>query len=227
MKIALLMNKNAYSGREYADALFKKKISFDVISIGSFPDFDPVEEKRCGGNWKPKSEDELFFDIKRKTFSRLSELNLIEYINDEAYDIGIQGGVGIIKPNLINAFKSGILNFHPGNLPDYRGCSAPEWQLFEGKEIISTCHFIDSGIDTGPILMRKVLNVNMKNYEEMRSSIYPETALFLAEVIDIIKNNPDILNSLEIQDINTGKYREYIGDERIELLKSSVFNTFF
>ena len=56
-KIALIMNQNCYSGREYLSHL--KDIDIDVISIGKYPEFDKDEEKRCGNYWKPETEEAL------------------------------------------------------------------------------------------------------------------------------------------------------------------------
>tara|TARA_B110000046_G_C12872275_1_gene346546 strand:- start:399 stop:566 length:168 start_codon:yes stop_codon:yes gene_type:complete len=53
----------------------------------------------------------------------------------------------------------GILNFRPGLLPKYRGCSAPEWQIYEGEKIYSICHIIGKDFDTGDILEVKELKV--------------------------------------------------------------------
>ena len=123
-------------------------------------------------------------------FDSLKSLDLLKYLSNNKYDLAIQGGTGIISDSLIQKFSKGILNFHPGDLPKYRGCSAPEWQLLENKPIISTCHFIDKGIDTGPILKKKKLNVEYASYNLFRSSIYPETAKFVKEIVSEILINP-------------------------------------
>ena len=62
------------------------------------------------------------------------------------YDLGIQGGTSIINKEVFDKYKLGILNFHPGLLPQYRGCSAPEWQIYENKNVLASCHIIDEGI---------------------------------------------------------------------------------
>ncbi|MDD5571821.1 MAG: formyltransferase family protein, partial [Bacteroidales bacterium] len=124
MKTAVIMNDNSYAGREYLQALRMQGIKADIVSIGNYPEINELEEKRCGGLWKPVSMETL-----RKTFTvfefvSLNESSLIDFLKEKKYDVGIQGGTGILKENIINKFKSGILNFHPGDLPKYRGCSA-------------------------------------------------------------------------------------------------------
>ena len=141
MKIAILMNDNSYTGREYLSNL--KDFKIDVINIGTHIERDIQEDKRCGNFWKPERKENLLNFFTFSYFDSLESKQLIEFLKDKNYDIGIQGGTGIIGSNIINKFNFGIINFHPGDLPEYRGCSAPEWQLFEIKKIISTAHFID------------------------------------------------------------------------------------
>ena len=62
----------------------------------------------------------------------------------------------ILKPNVIRVPKRGVLNVHPGWLPAYRGAMAYFWVLHNGEQSGGvTVHWIDEGIDTGPILARR------------------------------------------------------------------------
>jgi len=53
----------------------------------------------------------------------------------------------------IAAVRHGIINVHPGPLPQYRGLFAPFWQMLHQQTRLGvTTHMVDAGIDTGPIL---------------------------------------------------------------------------
>jgi methionyl-tRNA formyltransferase len=216
------MNKNSYAGREYLSQLKKNNLKLDVISIGEFPVVNKAEEIRCGGKWKPETESNLKSFFHFYNFESLKCRELLLFLENQSYDICIQGGTGILKENLINKFLIGILNFHPGDLPSYRGCSAPEWQLYEGNPIISTCHLIDDGIDTGPVFDKKILELNLKSYEDFRASIYPATAKFVVEVINRIIFKIGKIEFKKQDEINA-KYRNYIGEEMISVLKKNYF----
>ncbi len=59
----------------------------------------------------------------------------------------------IIKSDLLNIPNDGIINFHNGPLPAYRGVNIPSWAIINQEEFHGVCwHFIDSGIDTGNIV---------------------------------------------------------------------------
>jgi methionyl-tRNA formyltransferase len=214
------MNENSYAGREYLTALKNGNISVDVISIGSFPEVNESEEIRCSGLWQPTPMNELqkYFSIFR--FSSLKDEYLIQFLDAKKYDLGIQGGTGILKSNVISRFRMGILNFHPGDLPTYRGNSAPEWQLSEKKATISTCHLIDEGIDSGPIIAKKKLRCATESYHAFRSSLYPLTAAFMVEVISSLVSGQATEVKGEVQDESKAIYRKYIGDENIKKIIS-------
>ena len=65
----------------------------------------------------------------------------------------------IIRGNIINIPKIGTLNAHPGLLPKYRGVYIIRWAIHNGDKIGVTVHFVDKGVDTGPILTQRTVNI--------------------------------------------------------------------
>ena len=113
----------------------------------------------------------------------------------------------------------GIINFHPGDLPFYRGCSAPEYQYCDNKPIISTCHFISEGIDDGDIIEKIKLDVDFTSYHSFRATIYPQTAKFVVNIISRWLDG-EKLKRIK-QDESLASYKKYIGEKRIdELIKN-------
>jgi hypothetical protein len=72
-------------------------------------------------------------------------------------DVGVVGCSPILRPEVFGAFRLGVLNIHPGLIPEYRGRSPVEWALFEGGNVGVTLHLIDAGIDTGPVVSRRTV----------------------------------------------------------------------
>lgn len=66
----------------------------------------------------------------------------------------------IIKDDVISYCGGRIFNLHPSLLPRHRGCSSVPWAILEGDQVTGiTYHYIDSGIDTGPILLQAALPI--------------------------------------------------------------------
>jgi methionyl-tRNA formyltransferase len=211
------MNSNSYAGREYLKALNNAGLMVDVLNIGEFPEINSNEEDRCGGLWQPPKESYLERTFDFFHFQSLSDEKFISFLDEKKYDVCIQGGTGILKLNVIKKFTQGVLNFHPGNLPQYRGCSAPEWQLYENNDVYCTCHLIDEGIDTGNIYCAKKLDVSHDSYEHFRASVYPEVSKFVVEVVRKVILTKKIV--CVPQDENLALYRKYIGLEKIAELR--------
>lgn len=76
-------------------------------------------------------------------------LSILEKIGVE---LVVYAGGGILRKAFIDIPKIGVLNAHGGPLPHFRGMNASEWALFYGIQPGVTVHFINIGIDTGPIL---------------------------------------------------------------------------
>jgi folate-dependent phosphoribosylglycinamide formyltransferase PurN len=69
-------------------------------------------------------------------------------------DLIIFAGGNILRKPLLAVPCLGVLNIHLGLLPEIRGMSTPEWSLLNTVPVGITVHFMDAGIDTGPILQR-------------------------------------------------------------------------
>jgi methionyl-tRNA formyltransferase len=69
-------------------------------------------------------------------------------------DLLIYAGGNILRKPLLEIPRLGVLNAHLGLLPEVRGMSSPEWSLLQDIPPGITIHYIDAGIDTGPILQR-------------------------------------------------------------------------
>lgn len=66
----------------------------------------------------------------------------------------------IIRPNVIELCGGRIFNVHPSLLPRHRGCSSTPWAIIEGDTVTGvTFHYIDEGVDTGPILLQAAVPI--------------------------------------------------------------------
>lgn len=79
----------------------------------------------------------------------------IDLMRNAAPDVVLVFGTGLLKPPLIDAFQGRILNIHLGLSPYYRGAGTNFWPLVNGEPEYcgATIHFLDAGVDTGPIIM--------------------------------------------------------------------------
>lgn len=70
-----------------------------------------------------------------------------------------------IQPSALNRFECGILNFHLGNLPDYKGNATVNWSIINGERYINgNIHKMDPALDAGDILARKSIPISNESY---------------------------------------------------------------
>ncbi len=83
----------------------------------------------------------------------------------------LAGFMRIITPTLIKAFPHRILNIHPALLPAFPGLHVQKAALEHGVKFSGcTVHFVDEGMDTGPIIIQAVVPILDSDTEESLSA---------------------------------------------------------
>lgn len=136
-----------------------------------------------------------------RSFSPKQFANKVEYEREilkelEAKEVELlvlAGYMRLIGPTLLNAYPNRILNIHPALLPEFPGLHGIRDAFEAGvKQTGVTVHYVDNGVDTGPILAQK--RVNIEENETLASlelkihqaehQLYPEV---IQDVIQAIK----------------------------------------
>jgi peptidoglycan/xylan/chitin deacetylase (PgdA/CDA1 family)/folate-dependent phosphoribosylglycinamide formyltransferase PurN len=87
----------------------------------------------------------------------LHDPDTIQRITEWAPDLGVSLGAPILKPALFRIPRLGTINLHSGKVPEFRGAPPGFWELYTGaQEIGATVHWVDEGLDTGPVLAQAI-----------------------------------------------------------------------
>jgi hypothetical protein len=89
-----------------------------------------------------------------KTFRSLNSPEAISFLRTHNPTGVAYCGGGILRKPFLSAVEGKVLNAHAGPLPRVRGMNATEWSILLGLPLEVTIHFIDAGVDTGPVLAR-------------------------------------------------------------------------
>lgn len=134
------------------------------------------DEGKKGANW----------DYDKKIVSCLQE-------NDVTPDNGLiclAGFMRIISKEFVQRYKWRIMNIHPALLPSFPGLNAQRQALEYGVKITGcTVHFVDEGVDTGPIIVQACVEARdddtvdtlASRILEQEHRIYPEAVRLFAE----------------------------------------------
>jgi phosphoribosylglycinamide formyltransferase-1 len=102
----------------------------------------------------------------------------------------LAGFMRIVKGRLMEEYRGRILNIHPALLPSFKGLDGQRQALDYGVRYSGcTVHFVDEGVDTGPIVIQRVVPVYPEDtVEELSARIlkeehtaYPEAVRLFAE----------------------------------------------
>jgi len=109
----------------------------------------------------------------------------------------LAGFMRIISPEFVKKYKNRIINIHPALLPAFPGLDSQKQALEYGAKYSGcTVHFVDSGMDTGPVIIQAIVKVKENDTVESLSKkilkeehrIYPEAVnLFARKKIKVTK----------------------------------------
>jgi phosphoribosylglycinamide formyltransferase-1 len=96
------------------------------------------------------------------------DAKLVEVIRESGADlVCLAGFMRVVTPVFLRAFPHRILNIHPALLPSFPGTHGPGQALRHGVRFSGcTVHFLDEGVDTGPIIVQAVVPVYEDDTED-------------------------------------------------------------
>jgi len=88
-----------------------------------------------------------------------------------AHLVCLAGFMRVVTPVFLRAFPHRILNIHPALLPSFPGTHGPRQALSYGVRFAGcTVHFLDEGVDTGPVIVQAVVPVYEDDTEDTLSA---------------------------------------------------------
>ena len=102
----------------------------------------------------------------------------------------LAGFMRIISPEFVKKYKNKIINIHPALLPSFPGLDAQKQAVEHGAKYSGcTVHFVDTGVDSGPIILQKMVKVFDNDTEKTLAKrillkehqAYPEVVQLFAE----------------------------------------------
>jgi len=110
--------------------------------------------KHEGGVFRSMREVASVYGFQVATCNDQNSQDAVAQLRKWSPDLIIFTGGNILRKDLLDVPRLGVLNLHLGLLPEIRGMSSPEWSLLKHVPVGITIHYIDAGIDAGPILQR-------------------------------------------------------------------------
>jgi phosphoribosylglycinamide formyltransferase-1 len=133
----------------------------------------------------------LCIDHRQFSERRLFDRSVVAALQESRVElVALAGFMRIVSELFLDAFPQRIINIHPALLPAFPGLHVQKQALEQGARFTGcTVHFVDSGVDTGPIIIQAVVPILDDDTEESLSArileqehkIYPRAVQLIAQ----------------------------------------------
>jgi methionyl-tRNA formyltransferase len=193
LRFAFLVLEEHPYGREMLRILLERGFRPGLVIEEVSPVADEEREKflnRIAGQPVPPALADLIAGsgIPRQAVDNHNSAACRELLEAFAPELVVLGGTRIIHPTLLAIPPRGTVNAHPGLLPKVRGSSSVGWALYKDLPMGSTVHFVDAGIDTGPVILRRGLPVYRgETYEQIVHRMLTLSGELMAETLALLE----------------------------------------
>lgn len=112
-----------------------------------------------------------------------------DWIEEREADLVVLAGyMQLLSPEFVARFHNRVINVHPALLPAFPGIDAVQQAIDHGSKITGvTVHFVDEGMDSGPIIMQRPVPVApSRDWDETEKAIHATEHALLPETIRMI-----------------------------------------
>ena len=171
-----------------------KKWNVDFFAISDVPTSGFIQRaKKSGIAYKAIDGSVGKKHLNEEIFNALKKLN--------PYLVVLAGYMRILPPKIVKEFENKIINIHPALLPSFKGAHAIEEAMNCGVKWTGvTVHYVDEGVDTGPIIAQAPVPIfNNDTIETLEARIHETEHAIYPIVIERILGGEVIEGAFECQ----------------------------
>lgn len=168
------------TGSNYEAIMRTKDLPCEVVLLISDQPNAPVLKKAAKYNTPT-----FVFNVKNYESRAAYEQKIVEALKKAEVEwIFFAGFMRLVGSTLLEAYEGKIVNIHPSLLPKFPGLDAIGQALRAGvKETGVTIHYVDAGMDTGPIIAQETVQITTtdtletltKKIQQVEHRLYPKT----------------------------------------------------
>jgi phosphoribosylglycinamide formyltransferase 1 len=183
-RIVVLASGSGSNLQAVLDQLHGGEEGIEVVGVGSDkPDARALERARQAG-----VETEVFPTSEYEDRAARDRA-LGDWIEERRADLVVLAGyMQLLSPEFVGRFRNRVINVHPALLPAFPGIDAVQQAIDHGSKITGvTIHFVDEGVDSGPIILQRPVPVApSRDWDETERAIHATEHELLPETIRLI-----------------------------------------
>ncbi|TFH13087.1 MAG: phosphoribosylglycinamide formyltransferase [Lentisphaerales bacterium] len=158
LRVAVLGSGKGSNCQSIFDAIDAQQLNVRVVCVAS--DVEDAFILQRAAEHKIPAQFISALPFKTKLDGKAEEAYIAYMRSHGAQVVALAGFMRIIKPGLLAAFPRAVINIHPSLLPAFPGLEAWKQALDYGVKVTGcTVHFVDAGMDTGPVIVQKSVPV--------------------------------------------------------------------
>ena len=114
---------------------------------------------------------------------------MASWLTSERVELVVLAGyMQLLSPDFLSRFERRVINVHPALLPAFPGLRAVEQALEYGVKVFGvTVHFVDDGVDTGPVILQRAIELpDPASPEEVLERLHPLEHELLPEAVRLL-----------------------------------------
>ncbi|MDO8462190.1 MAG: phosphoribosylglycinamide formyltransferase [Deltaproteobacteria bacterium] len=162
-RIGVLVSGNGTNLQSMIDAIERKELNAEIaVVISNRPEASALERARkkkipTAVVTSQEFPDREAFDQKLKALLEEAHVDLV----------ALAGFMRILTASFVRHYQGRLMNIHPSLLPAFPGLHAVRQALNSGAKVTGcTLHFVDEGVDSGPIIGQRVVPIQKTDNEE-------------------------------------------------------------
>ena len=154
---------------------------FEVVAVAT-------NRPSCGGAAFARERGLPLAELSQRAFATVEDRDaaMRDFFIDHGVELVVDAGYDRVhSAPFLEAFGGRIINVHPSLLPAFPGLRAVEQALAYGVKVFGvTVHFVDSGIDTGPVILQRAVELpDARSPEEVLDVLRPVEHELLAAAV--------------------------------------------
>lgn len=181
-KIAVLVSGSGTNLEAILNAVDENRLNSKVSIV--------IADRECYGIERAKKRGIETYILDRKTYRDELSYKIYEVVKSRADFIVLAGFLSILDGEILKEYKDRIINLHPSLLPKFGGKGMygdnVHRAVLENKEKQTGCtvHFVDEGVDTGRIILQRIVSVDDEdNIDDIKKKVQREEHIAIVEAI--------------------------------------------
>jgi phosphoribosylglycinamide formyltransferase 1 len=183
-RIAVLASGSGTNLQAILDQLHRGDEGIEVVGVGSDSSDAPALERARTIGIETAVFPAAEFDDRAARDRALGD-----WIERREADLVVLAGyMQLLSPAFVARFRNRVINVHPALLPSFPGLEAVQQALEHGSKVTGvTVHFVDEGVDSGPIIFQRAVEVPpSRDWDETEKQIHATEHTLLPEAIRMI-----------------------------------------